>query len=82
MRGNNCVRRHVLALALVTICTAMEPARAADEDLAGYLADRGPGMPTSLFGTYVEKGQWLVYPFYEYTKSSAFEYKPSELGGV
>jgi hypothetical protein len=45
-----------------------------------YLADRGPGLPTSLFGTYIEKGQLLVYPFYEYTKTTAFEYKPSELG--
>jgi hypothetical protein len=45
-----------------------------------YLADRGPGIPTSLFGTYVEKGELLVYPFYEYTRTSAFEYKPSELG--
>ena len=43
-------------------------------------ADRGPGIPTSLFGTYVEDGEFLVYPFYEYTKTSAFEYKPSELG--
>ena len=43
-------------------------------------ADRGAGLPTSLFGTYVEDGELLVYPFYEYTKTSAFEYKPSELG--
>jgi len=43
-------------------------------------ADRGPGIPTSLFGTYIEDGEFLVYPFYEYTKTSAFEYKPSELG--
>ncbi|HKQ61779.1 MAG TPA: hypothetical protein VJS92_10830 [Candidatus Polarisedimenticolaceae bacterium] len=42
--------------------------------------ERGPGLPTSLFGTYVERGELLVYPFYEYTKTSAFEYKPSELG--
>ena len=42
--------------------------------------DRGTGIPTSLFGTYIEDGELLVYPFYEYTKTSAFEYKPSELG--
>src|SRR5262249_45193221 len=28
-----------------------------------YLSDRGRGLPTSLFGTYVQKGEWLVYPF-------------------
>ena len=48
--------------------------------MPAYLADRGRGIPTSLFGTYIEKGQFLVYPFYEYTKTTAFEYKPSELG--
>jgi len=53
------------------------------EDAAGlppYLADRGRGMATSQFGTYVRKGEWLVYAFYEYTKTSGFEYAPDELG--
>ncbi len=72
--------RHLGGLALLTISALAATARAADETLPGYLADRGPGLPTSIFGTYVEPGQWLVYPFYEYTRSSAFEYKPSELG--
>ena len=48
--------------------------------LPPYLADRGQGIPTSLFGTYVSDGQWLLYSFYEYTSTSQFEYKPSELG--
>jgi hypothetical protein len=48
--------------------------------LPPYLADRGEGLHTSLFGTYVRDGEFLFYPFYEYTKSSHFEYKPSELG--
>lgn len=58
------------------------PAPASAQDSPDYLADRGPGLPTSLFGTYIEKGQWLVYPFYEYETTSNFEYKPSELGFV
>lgn len=45
-----------------------------------WLADRGPGIPTSLFGTYITKGEFLVYPFYEYTKNTSEEYRPSELG--
>jgi len=43
-------------------------------------SDRGTGLPTSQFGTYVRQGEWLVYTFYEYTRTSAFEYKPVELG--
>ena len=51
-------------------------------DLPTYLRDRGPGIATSLFGTYVEKGELLVYPFYEYTSNKDAEYTPSELGYV
>ena len=47
---------------------------------APWLADRGPGIPTSLFGTYITKGEFLVYPFYEYTKNTGEEYNPAELG--
>jgi hypothetical protein len=46
------------------------------------LRDRGPGLPTSMFGTYVERGQLLVYPFFEYYWDQNFEYKPSELGAA
>ena len=48
--------------------------------LPPYLADRGRGMATSQFGTYVRKGEWLVYAFHEYTRTSGFEYAPDELG--
>ena len=44
-----------------------------------YLADRGTGIATSMFGEYVRRGELLIYPFYEYT-SQSLEYKPSELG--
>ena len=47
--------------------------------LPAYLADRGTGIATSMFGEYVRRGELLVYPFYEYT-SQNLEYKPSELG--
>jgi hypothetical protein len=70
------------AIGLVTCACCSSPGRAADPQMPAYLADRGPGLPTSLFGTYVEPGQWLVYPFYEYEKSNAFEYKPSEVGFI
>jgi len=50
------------------------------EGLPDYLRDRGEGVPSSMFGTYVTKGQFLVYPFYEYYNDSDTEYSPDELG--
>ncbi len=67
-----------LALAGPAIAFAVETAPA--ETAPAYLADRGRGLPTSLFGTYIQKGEWLVYPFFEYTRTPHFEYHPSELG--
>jgi hypothetical protein len=51
----------------------------AQETLPDYLKDRGTGIPTSMFGTYVRKGELLVYPFFEYYHDGDLEYKPSEL---
>ena len=68
----------ILLAALFWICGAS--LRAQEAPLPPRLADRGDGIPTSLFGTYFAKGEFLVYPFYEYTKTTGFEYKPSELG--
>ncbi len=47
-----------------------------------YLADRGAGVPTSMFGTYVRRGELILYPFFEYYRDSDFEYKPSEFGAA
>jgi hypothetical protein len=52
------------------------------EGLAPYLRDRGTGVPVSQFGTYIQKGQFLVYPFFEYYRDSDAEYAPNELGGT
>jgi hypothetical protein len=35
-----------------------------------------------MFGTYIRKGEWLLYPFFEYYRDKDFEYKPEELGFV
>jgi len=48
--------------------------------LPAYLSDRGDGIPTSLFGTYIREKEFLFYPFYEYTRTNKFEYSPSEVG--
>jgi hypothetical protein len=52
------------------------------EHLPAYLRDRGEGVSLSIFGTYVQKSQLIVYPFFEYYHDSDFEYSPSELGGT
>ncbi len=52
------------------------------QTLPTYLNDRGTGVPTTLFGTYIRGGELLIYPFYEYYYDQDREYKPSELGYV
>lgn len=42
--------------------------------------DRGAGQPTSMFATYIARGELLVYPFFEAYRDRNHEYKPSELG--
>ena len=50
------------------------------EGLPSYLRDRGTGVSSSMFGTYVTKGQLLVYTYYEYYHDNDMEYSPDELG--
>ncbi len=69
-----------LALMMFSIGLFNSPNGFAQEDLSMYLKDRGTGLPTSLFGTYVRKGELLVYPFFEYYLDNNAEYKPAELG--
>jgi hypothetical protein len=52
----------------------------ADEQLPVYLKDRGTGIATSMFGTYVRPGELLIYPFVEYYQDADAEYSPDELG--
>ncbi len=75
------------ALALLFLVGACAPAAGGDAQAApsgpslpSYLADRGTGVPTSMFGTYIRRGELIVYPFFEYYRDHDFEYKPSELG--
>jgi hypothetical protein len=44
------------------------------------LRDRGPGIATDMFGTYVVAGELIVYPFFEYYRDRNYEYEPAELG--
>lgn len=69
-----------LAAAAATATIAPPPASAAEDNVPRHLSDRGPGQPTSMFGTYIRKGELLVYPFFEYYLDNDAEYKPAELG--
>ncbi|MFN7963548.1 MAG: hypothetical protein U0002_19965 [Thermoanaerobaculia bacterium] len=75
-----CWPRRVAWILVYSSVLFATPPLSAGEPLPSYLEDRGPGVSLGLFGAYVERGEWVVYPFYEYTRTSAFEYKPSELG--
>lgn len=72
-------RARMFALAFLLTATRVQAESPAPPPPV-YLVDRGGGVPTSQFGIYIHQGEWMVYTFYEYTKTSAFEYKPSELG--
>lgn len=50
------------------------------QDQPYYLIDRGAGIPTSQFGTYINRGEMLIYPFYEYYYDKDFEYEPLDFG--
>jgi hypothetical protein len=73
------VRRAGFTLVLAAVASTAAAPGAAGE-LPYFLADRGTGIPTSMFGTYVDEGSLLVYPFFEYYYDNDTEYSPSELG--
>lgn len=74
--------RAVWVSVTVVACAAVIPGRAlAQRDtLYWRLADRGPGVPTSMFGTSVSARELLLYPFFEYYHDRNAEYSPEELG--
>lgn len=76
--------RHRL-VSRVRLLTALLSMLATDHALAQSgahwrLRDRGPGIPTSMFGTYIARRELLVYPFFEYYRDKDAEYSPDELG--
>jgi hypothetical protein len=76
------IRTSVLSPLVLAIAFAVSPSgrplQAQDEP--SYLRDRGTGVRTSVLGSYVRKGELIVYPFFEYYRDANLEYKPSELG--
>lgn len=75
----------MIGVALTTgVSNGREGVRAPNdtEGLPAYLHDRGLGVPCSQFGIYIQKGQLIVYPFFEYYLDSNAEYAPNEVGGT
>jgi hypothetical protein len=72
--------RTVLVVLAVLAAASAVAAQGKPGEVPFYLKDRGPGVPTSMFGTYVQKGEWIVYPFFEYYLDNNFEYSPNEFG--
>lgn len=63
--------------------TVLRPVSASGQFEEFRLRDRaGAGVPASQFATFIEPGDLIVYPFYEYYRDKNTEYKPSELGYV
>lgn len=56
------------------------PSIRSEDRLPIYLRDRGTGVSTSMFGTYITKSELIFYPFFEYYTNSDEEYAPSDLG--
>lgn len=50
------------------------------DNLPIYLQDRGTGVATSMFGTYIRPGELIIYPFFEYYLDDDMEYAPDEFG--
>jgi hypothetical protein len=52
-----------------------EPASAVDRSY-----DRGTGVATSLFATFIDRGELIIYPFFEYYRDEDYEYRPADFG--
>lgn len=78
MLNECCARRPRCAAGVITLALLVPLAAIAQEQ--PHLRDRGTGVATSMFGTYVREGELLFYPFVEWYYDSNLEYKPSEFG--
>ena len=58
----------------------MQSTSSYSQDKIYYLYDRGHGIPTSQFGTYIREGELLIYSFYEYYKDNNIEYEANDFG--
>lgn len=69
-------------IVMATIIFSLASAVAGQEDLPYYLQDRGTGVPLSMFNTFIDKNEFILYLYYEYYYDQDTEYSPQELGYV
>lgn len=69
---------HLLIILSMSVFHSL--AVSAENELPYYLHDRGTGVSTSMFGTYINEGEFIFYPFYEYYTNKDEEYSTAELG--
>jgi hypothetical protein len=74
-----CVFWSAVVFGLPPVAAFPQPAAQAAE-APPRSRDRGDGLPLSMFGTYISKGELVVYPFYEYYRDGNYEYEAGELG--
>lgn len=73
-------RRIALPLSFLSVALRAPAPLAAQEPLPSFLVDRGTGVASSMFGTYIRQGDLLIYPYWEYYLDHNREYNPQELG--
>jgi len=66
------------SLFILVFLLSNSPICLAQDDLPYYLKDRGTGISSSMFGTYIKKGEFIFYPYYEYYYDQDTEYNPAE----
>jgi hypothetical protein len=69
----------VSVLVVLALWAILRPACAQD-GLPYYLKDRGTGVASSMFGTFIRNGDVIVYPYWEYYLDNNRGYNPAELG--
>lgn len=72
----------MLVVALPALVSAGSDQAKPDESLPVFLKDRGTGVATSMFGTYIRRGEMIVYPYWEYYVDNNREYSPQEFNFV
>lgn len=80
MISTHCRRGWRILLVWTWFAALAAAGEAAAQETVDRTRDRGTGIPTSMFGTYVDRGEVLIYPFVEYYHDDDAEYSPDELG--
>ena len=66
---------------ITTLLGFVVAAQAAGQESPSWRSrDRDNGIPASIFGTYLNRGELLIYPFYAYSQDHDREYQPIKLG--